>query len=101
MAKQKGFRELINYEKLGIIYPYNTVTTLRPTVSKKPEVLEKVLKIMIEGIAIFKANKEKSIAVWRKYLRGASDDILEESYQSTLGEWSGCRCLRCRLLKAA
>ena len=23
--------------------------------------------------------------VWRKYLRGASDDILEESYQSTLG----------------
>jgi hypothetical protein len=41
---------------------------------------------MIEGIAIFKANKEKSIAVWRKYLRGASDDILEESYQSTLGE---------------
>ena len=41
---------------------------------------------MIEGIAIFKTNKEKSISVWRKYLRGASDDILEESYQSTLGE---------------
>jgi hypothetical protein len=41
---------------------------------------------MIEGIAIFKANKEKSIAVWRKYLRGASDDILEESFQSTLGK---------------
>jgi hypothetical protein len=40
----------------------------------------------IEGIAILKTNKEKSIAVWRKYLRGASDDILEESYQSTLGE---------------
>jgi hypothetical protein len=55
-------------------------------VSKKPEVLEKVLKTMIEGISIFKTNKEKSISVWRKYLRGASDDILEESYQSTLGE---------------
>ena len=86
MAKKKGFRELINYEKLGIVYPYNTVTTLRQTVSKKPESLEKVLKTMIEGISIFKTNKEKSISVWRKYLRGASDDILEEAYQSTLGE---------------
>ena len=86
MAKQKGFRELINYEKLGIVYPYNTVTTLKPTVNKKSEVLEKVLKTMIEGIAMFKTNKEKSISVWRKYLRGASDDILEESYQSTVGE---------------
>ena len=86
MAKKKGFRELINYEKLGMVYPYNTVTTLRQTVSKKPELLERVLKTMIEGISIFKTNKEKSISVWRKYLRGASDDILEEAYQSTLGE---------------
>ena len=39
MAKKKGFRELINYEKLGMVYPYNTVTTLRQTVSKKPELL--------------------------------------------------------------
>src|SRR5262249_37872048 len=67
MEKQKGFRELINYEKLGIVYPYNTVTTLKPTVNKKSEVLERVLKTMIEGIAIFKTNKEKSISVWRKY----------------------------------
>lgn len=86
MAKKKGFRELINYEKLGMVYPYNTFTTLRQTVGKKPELLEKVLKTMIEGISIFKTNKEKSISVWRKYLRGASDDILEEAYQSTLGE---------------
>jgi ABC-type nitrate/sulfonate/bicarbonate transport system substrate-binding protein len=86
MAKKKGFRELINYEKLGMVYPYNTVTTLRQTVSKKPDLLERVLKTMIEGISIFKTNKEKSISVWRKYLRGASDDILEEAYQSTLGE---------------
>ena len=86
MAKKKGFRELINYEKLGIVYPYNTVTTLRQTVSKKPELLEQFLKTMIEGIAIFKTNKEKSISIWRKYLRGASDDILEEAYKTTLGE---------------
>jgi ABC-type nitrate/sulfonate/bicarbonate transport system substrate-binding protein len=86
MAKKMGFRELVSYEKLGIVYPYNTVTTLRQTASKNTDLLERVLKAMIEGIAIFKTSKEKSIAVWRKYLRGTTDDILEESYQSTLGE---------------
>jgi len=47
------------------------VTTLRQTVSKNGELLERVSKALIEGIAIFKTNKQKSIAVWRKYLRGA------------------------------
>ena len=86
LAKKMGFRELVSYEKLGIVYPYNTVTTLRQTVSKNGELLERVSKALIEGIAIFKTNKQKSIAVWRKYLRGASDEVMEESYQSTVGE---------------
>jgi len=86
MAKKMGFRELVNYEKVGIVYPYNTVTTLRQTVAKNPELMERVLKTLIEGIAVFRTNKQKSIAVWRKYLRGAGDDVLEESYQATLGE---------------
>jgi len=86
LAKKMGFRELVSYEKLGIVYPYNTVTTLRQTVSKNGELLERVSKALIEGSAIFKTNKQKSIAVWRKYLRGATDEVMEESYQSTVGE---------------
>src|ERR1043166_4124461 len=86
MAKKKGFRELVSYEKLGIVYPYNTVTTLRPTLAKSPDLLERFLKVLIEGIAIFKANKERSLAVMKKYLRGADDDILEETYQYTASE---------------
>jgi ABC-type nitrate/sulfonate/bicarbonate transport system substrate-binding protein len=86
MAKKMGFRELVSYDKLGIVYPYNTVTTLRQTLGKSPELLERVLKSLIEGIAIFKTNKQKSIAVWRTYLRGASDEVLEESYQATVRE---------------
>jgi hypothetical protein len=34
----------------------------------------------MEGIQIFKTNKETSMAVMRKYLRGANDDILAETY---------------------
>jgi hypothetical protein len=48
--------------------------------------VDKFLKVLIEGIAIFKTNKGKSLSVMRKYMRGASDDILEETYQYTSGE---------------
>ena len=41
------------------------------------------MKTLIESVAIFKSNKEKSFAVWRKYMRGASEEFLEETYQHT------------------
>ena len=85
-ARRLGFRELVNYEKLGITYPSNTVTTLRQTASKNPELIERFLKTLIEGIHIFKTQKEKSLAVMRKNLRGGAEEILEETYQSTVGE---------------
>ncbi len=31
IAKKMGFRELLDYDKAGVVYPYNTVTTLRQT----------------------------------------------------------------------
>ena len=50
------------------------------------ELIEKLLKTLIEGLAIFKTQKDKSIAVMRKNLRGVNDEILEETYQSSVGE---------------
>jgi hypothetical protein len=38
---------------------------------------------MIEAIYVFKNNKARSLAVMKKYMRGASDDILEETYEYT------------------
>jgi ABC-type nitrate/sulfonate/bicarbonate transport system substrate-binding protein len=84
LARKLGFRELVNYETVGIVYPYNTVTVLRQTINKNSELLERVLKIILEGRALFRANKEKSLAVWKKYLRGTTDDVLEEAYQTTM-----------------
>jgi ABC-type nitrate/sulfonate/bicarbonate transport system substrate-binding protein len=84
LARKLGFRELVNYETVGIVYPYNTVTTLRQSIGKNSELLERVLKIILEGRALFRSNKEKSLAVWKKYLRGTADDVLEEAYQTTM-----------------
>jgi ABC-type nitrate/sulfonate/bicarbonate transport system substrate-binding protein len=86
IAKKMGFRELVNYSKAGVVYPYNTVTTLRQTAEKNSVLLDRVLKTMIEGIYVFRTNKERSMAVLRKYMRGASDEILDETYQETRGD---------------
>lgn len=83
IARKMGFRELVDYDKIGVVFPYNTVTVLRPTLNKNPELLEKVLKIMVEGIAVFKTDKQKSLAAMRKYMRGASEESLEETYRYT------------------
>ena len=83
IAAKMGFRELVNYDALGITFPANTVTTLRQTISKRPDLIESFLKILIEGIYIFKTNKAKSLAVMKKNLLGASDEILEETYKYT------------------
>ena len=83
IAKKMGYRELIDYDQAGVVYPYNTVTVLRQTVVKNPDLTERVLKTIIEGSYIAKTEREKSLAVMKKYLRGTSDDILEETYRYT------------------
>ncbi|HEX5606315.1 MAG TPA: ABC transporter substrate-binding protein [Candidatus Binatia bacterium] len=81
IAKKMGYRELIDYDKAGVVYPYNTITTLRQTPSKNPDLADRLLKALIEGIFVSKTEKEKSLAVLKRYMKGTPDDILEETYQ--------------------
>lgn len=83
IARKAGFRELASFDKLGLEYPYTSVVVLRQTAAKNPELVEKFVKCLVEGIHLFKTNKAKTLAVLRRYMKGAGDDILEESYQYT------------------
>lgn len=83
IARNAGFHELASFDKLGVEYPYTSVVVLRQTVASNPDLVEKFLKCLIEGISIFKSNKAKTMAVFRRYMKGADEDILEESYQQT------------------
>ena len=83
IARKAGFRELVSFDKLGIEYPYTSVVVLRQTAAKNPELVERFLKCIVEGIHIFKTNKAKILAAFKRYMKGADEDILEESYQHT------------------
>jgi len=66
IAKKMGFRELVDYDRVGVVYPYLTVTTLRHTPVKNPELTEKLLKTMMEGSHFFQTNRQRSLAVLKK-----------------------------------
>jgi ABC-type nitrate/sulfonate/bicarbonate transport system substrate-binding protein len=80
MAKRGGYRELIDFDELGIQYPYVGISTLKVNVKKSPDVTLRLIRTITDAIHIFKTNKEKSLEVMKKYLRGANDDILNETY---------------------
>ena len=80
MARKMGFRELVDFDELGVQVPSAGVTTLKTTVKKSPDTTVKLVATLTDAIQVFKTDKEKSLLVMRKYLRGASDEILGETY---------------------
>ncbi len=80
LAKKMNFRELLDADTLGIKYPYVGISTLRSTVKKNPELAAKVVEMLTEAIHIYKTEKQVSLGIMRKYLRGASEEILMDTY---------------------
>ncbi|HEY3166382.1 MAG TPA: ABC transporter substrate-binding protein [Candidatus Binatia bacterium] len=80
IAKKMGFRELVDLDELGVRIPYVGVTTLKANVKKNPDATVKLIATLTDAIQIFKTNRAKSILVVKKYLRGASEEILGETY---------------------
>ena len=80
MARKMGFRELLDFDELGVQIPYVGVSTLKANVKKSPDTTVKVIATLTDAIQLFKTNRAKSILVMKKYLRGASEEILGETY---------------------
>ncbi len=67
MAKKRGFRELLDLDELGFQYPYVGISTLRANVKKDPGTTGKLIRTLIDGIQIFKTNKEDSLLAMKRY----------------------------------
>jgi len=80
IARKMGFRELLDFDELGVQIPYVGVSTLKANVKKSPDTTFKLVATLTDAIHVFKTNKEKSMPVMRKYLRGAKEEILGETY---------------------
>ena len=80
MAKKMGFRELIDLDEVGVQIPYVGVSTLKANVKRSPDTTVKFMATLIDAIHMFKTDREKSLLVMKKYLRGVSEEMLGETY---------------------
>ena len=56
---------------------------MRQTATKNADLVEGFVKTIVEGIYVFKTNKAKTLAVLKRYMKGADDEILDQTYQAT------------------
>jgi ABC-type nitrate/sulfonate/bicarbonate transport system substrate-binding protein len=79
-ARKMGFRELLDFDELGVQIPYVGVSSLKANVKRSPDTTVKLIATLTDAIHLFKTNRAKSMLVMKKYLRGASEEILGETY---------------------
>ena len=80
-AEKMGFHVAIDLSQLPIYYPVNGVIASKKYVAGNREAARNFLKSWVEGIKIFKTDKELSLKVLAKYLKINDRDVLEKSYE--------------------
>jgi len=78
-ARKMGFRMLWDSAK-EVNYPWMEITTRRATIKSDRDMIMNYVKAHLEGIAVFKKDREFSKKVIRKTLRIDDEELLNESY---------------------
>jgi NitT/TauT family transport system substrate-binding protein len=79
LARKMGFNMLWDSAK-ELDYPWMEITTRRAAIKTDRELITQYMKAHLEGIALFKTNREFSIKVIKKYLKTPDDELVSESY---------------------
>ena len=80
MAKRLGFSLLWDFSK-EIDYPWSEIATRRSIIQKDRDMVMNYMKAHIEGIALFKKDRELGKKVIKKMLRLDDEELVSESYE--------------------
>ena len=81
LAKKAGFTILVDPTQYQIDFPQLEIITTRSFVKSRPDITTRYLRSIIEGIHLFKQEREPSIRALSKYLRIQDRETLEEVYR--------------------
>ena len=79
LARKMGYSMLWDSAK-ELDYPWMEITTRRAAIKSDRELITNYMKAHLEGIALFKTNRDFGIKVIKKYLKTSDDDLVNESY---------------------
>ena len=81
-VEKLGFREIADASQLE--YPTGVIATTSQVLSAQPALVERVLKSYLEGIAFFRQQKEKTVAILQKEFRLSDKAEVEGMYVKLL-----------------
>lgn len=79
LARRMGFSMLWDSAK-ELDYPWMEITTRRAAIKSDRDLIMRYMRAHLEGIALFKANRDFSIKVIKKYLKTPDDELVNEAY---------------------
>ena len=81
-AAQLGYRELIDLSKSGLQYQNTVVLSTRSFVKRAPETVRKFMRAYSTALAVYHTQKDTTLKVMSKYLKGIDGPVLEKSYEA-------------------
>ena len=82
LAIQLGYRELLDLSKSGLEYQNTVVLTTRSFLKKSPEITRRFLRAYSEALAVFHTQRDISLKIIARYLKGSDPVVLEKSYDA-------------------
>jgi NitT/TauT family transport system substrate-binding protein len=76
-----GFRTMANLGEMGVPYTSGSVVTTRSFVKSNPDLLRRVTRSMVEGIKIYKTDREFSLKALEKYTRNHDKKVLSALWE--------------------
>lgn len=80
-AAKMGFNEVIDFSKLPIEVSGSSILTRRSYVLSHSDITLRFLKAWIEGVYLFKANREIGVGVLKKYVANRNPELLNAIYE--------------------
>jgi ABC-type nitrate/sulfonate/bicarbonate transport system substrate-binding protein len=81
IARQLGFRELIDMRKTDIEYAGSSIAGMTTYIKSHPQLVENFLKGFIESLHFFRTQKEKTVAGIMKFMKLNDRARAEEGYE--------------------
>jgi NitT/TauT family transport system substrate-binding protein len=80
IARKMGFSMLWDSAK-ELDYPWMEITTRRAAIKSDRDLITQYMKAHLEGIALFKTNRDFSIKVIKKVMKMTDDEMVNETYE--------------------
>jgi NitT/TauT family transport system substrate-binding protein len=81
-GEKLGMKVVIDMAKLNIPFQFNCTVATRQMIRENPDMVQRLVRAMVEAVHYYKNNKEPVVKIMQKYSRGPNLTFFEEVYDS-------------------